>query len=93
MGAGVQFLTTLEMRLEQHQSDCKLHPLLQGHLTDLSFRAKDGRTVECHKIVAAGLSPFMTRVLAGSPESDQVILPDFGLAAIYGLMNFNYTGR
>ena len=66
----------------------RITPFLQGHLTDLSFRARDGRSVECHKIVAAALSPFVAQALEGSPDCDQVILPDFGLAEIYGMMNF-----
>ena len=67
--------------------------LLQGHLTDFCFVAKDGRSINCHKIVVAALSPFMKSLVGSSSESDQIILPDFGMAEIRGLMNFYYTGR
>ena len=71
----------------------KITGLLQGHLTDFCFVANDGRSIICHKIVIAALSPFMKSLVGSSSECDQVILPDFGMAEIRGLMNFYYTGR
>ena len=53
--------------------------------------AATGQSIDCHKIVVASLSPWMRTLLAG--DSDQVILPDFGLAEECGLVNFYYRGR
>ena len=61
-------------------------------MVDISVVAKDGRSVNCHKIVAAALSPLMREFFVDS-SCDQIILPDFGLAEIYALMNFIYTGQ
>ena len=56
--------------------------------------ASSGQRIDCHKIVVSTLSPYVMNLLArGHPDSDQVILPDYGLGEICGLVNFVYTGR
>ena len=64
----------------------------QEHLVDFSFRASDGLSVDCHKLIASTLSSFM-RTLLCEGQCDQIILPDFCIGEICGLLNFYYTGR
>ena len=61
-------------------------------MVDLSIVATDGRHLDCHRQVAAALSPFL-RTILGPPEIDQIILPDYSMGEIKSLMNFLYTGR
>ena len=64
----------------------------QGDLADMSFMAGDRTTIKCHKVIAVALSPFILEILKCS-DTDQIILPDFGVSEISALMNFCYTGK
>ena len=54
--------------------------------------AGDGLDVTCHSAMVVAMSPFLLNLLNGS-DADQVILPDFGISEICGVMNLLYTGK
>lgn len=67
------------------------NPLLQGDLADFSLVSGEGFPVNCHSVMLAALSPFMKNLLVSS-KADQMILPDFSVSEVCGLLNFLYTG-
>ena len=73
-------------------SKCIKHSFDQGKLVDCSFVSGGGKAVNCHRVMAASLSPFLLSLFRESEICDQIILPDFSINAICHLMNFIYTG-
>ena len=80
--------------IDQSQEFCTTNNFpLKGGLVDFSFLAgEDLRVVQCHKAVIAAISPFMLSLLQDT-ETDQVILADFNVSALAGLMNICYSGK
>ena len=64
----------------------------QGELTDLVITSQDGGAVSCHKVIVGQLSPLLS-ILVASPETNTIILADFGKSELHGFMNLIYTGR
>ena len=64
---------------------------MQGAFADTSLVSREGTPINCHTVMLAGLSPFLTKVLLDS-GGDQVILADHNISATCGLLNFLYTG-
>ena len=63
----------------------------KGDLADLNMVSGEGLPVNCHAVMVVALSPFLKILLADS-KADQVILPDFSIAELSGLLNLLYTG-
>ena len=61
-------------------------------MVDLSLVSGDGLRVPCHKVITVALGQYMDSLLRGSEAADQIILPDFQMNDICGLMNILYTG-
>ena len=73
-------------------SKCIKNSFDQEKLVDFSFVSREGKAVNCHRVMAASLSPFLLSLFRDSEIDDQIILPDFSINAICHLMNFIYTG-
>ena len=61
-------------------------------MSNFSFESGGGLAINCHKVMAASLSPFLASLFEESGHADQIILPDFSTNAVCHLMNFLYTG-
>ena len=62
-------------------------------MADLSLVSGDGLRVPRHKVITVALGQYMDSLLRGSEAADQIILPDFQMNDICGLMNILYTGE
>ena len=58
-------------------------------MSDYTVESGGGFSVPCHAVMMAGLSPFLARAMEGT---DRLILADFGIGEVCGLLNFVYTG-
>ena len=61
-------------------------------MDDLTLVSGDGLSVTCHKVMAVALGPFLDSLFRYS-DADQIILPDFKMNDVCGLMNLLYTGE
>ena len=62
-------------------------------MTDLCLVTGDGLSVECHRVMVTALGPYLASLLEDSRPKDQIILPDFEMNDICGLMNLLYAGE
>ena len=84
----------LEQSVINYVKKIIIHITWQGDLADLSFVSGDGFLVKCHKQIAVSLSPFLlSSILDAGPLVDAVILPDFSIGDICGLVSLLYTGK
>ena len=58
-------------------------------MSDYTVESGGGLSVPCHAVMMAGLSTFLARAMEGT---DRLILNDFGIGDVCGLLNFMYSG-
>ena len=59
-------------------------------MADLRLVSGGGQIVTCHRVIFSALGQFIATVLK---DSDQIILPDFSMDGITGLLYFLYIGE
>ena len=64
-----------------------------GHLTDLHLVCSGGAVVPVHRLLLLPRSPLVTSLLAATPGSTTLLLPQVEAATVRLLLDILYSGR
>ena len=69
--------------------------IFSSRFSDVIIHCKNNQRVKCHRVILAGVSPFLKEILNNKQEDDivEIILPDIPVEDVKGLLSLLYTGK
>ena len=68
--------------------------VFSSRFSDVIIHCKNNQRVKCHRVILAGVSPFLKEILSTQEEDVvEIILPEIPIEDVKGLLSLLYTGK